>query len=65
METTQYLGKITYLNDKHGLYTGQPDQLIDSNVQDRKDVQENPIFLALDKVTVCRLRSKFTMKLQE
>ena len=52
MGTTQYLGKMTYLKDKHGLYTGQPDQLIDNNVQGRTDVQDNPIFLALDKVEV-------------
>ena len=47
MGTTQYLGKMKYLKDKHGLYTGQTD-----NVQDRKDVQDNPIFLALDKVNI-------------
>ena len=52
MGTTQYLGKMTYLKDKHGLYTGQPDQLIDDNLQDKKDKQDNPIFLALDKVKV-------------
>ena len=47
MGTTQYLGKMTHLKDKHGLYTGQSD-----NVQDIKDVQDNPIFLALDKLKV-------------
>ena len=52
MGTTQYLGKMTYLKDKHGLYSEQPNQLIDDNVQDIKYVQDNPIFLALDKVKV-------------
>ena len=52
MGTTQYLGNMTYLKEKHGLYTGQPVQLIDDNVQDIKDVQDNPIVLALDKFKV-------------
>ena len=52
MGTTQFMGKMTYLKDKHGLYSGQPNQLIDDNVQDIKYVQDNPIFLALDKVKV-------------
>ena len=36
MGTTQYLGKMTYMKDKQGLYTGQLGQLLDNNSQDRK-----------------------------
>ena len=47
VENTKYLGEMTYLKDKRGLYTGS----FDTN-QDIREAEDNPIFVALERVQV-------------
>ena len=48
--STKFMGKMTYSKDKHGLFVGPTDPALDDNDQQIKEVKENPIFLALEKV---------------
>ena len=45
-----FLGKMTYMKDKNGLFVGPPSPIFDNKDEQMKEVKENPIFLALDKV---------------
>ena len=46
---TKFLGRMTFMKDKHGLYPGSPDKGND-DIDELNATKDNPIHLALDKV---------------